>query len=143
MDEDISSNYLWYSTMKELLDNVNEMYFDLGNQSEVYELMLKIGDIWHGEDNVTKYFNSLKQLWQGPYLFSNYDWKSPEDFNHYKKIVDNDYIYKFLTGLNIEFDEVRGRIISKKPLPSINEAFSEVRREEKSQKCNDWKEKFS
>lgn len=33
-------------------------------------------------------------------------------------------------GLNIEFDEVKGRIIGRQPLPSLGEDFSEVRREE-------------
>ena len=42
MDEDISSNYLCYSMAKELWDNVNQMYSDLGNQSQVYELTLKL-----------------------------------------------------------------------------------------------------
>ncbi|XP_044478606.1 uncharacterized protein LOC123205654 isoform X2 [Mangifera indica] len=44
-------------------------------------------------------------------------------------VVDN-RIFKFLIGLNMEFDEVRGRIIGRQPLPSIGEVFSEVRREE-------------
>ena len=33
MNEDISSNYMCYSTSKELWDNVSKMYSDLGNQS--------------------------------------------------------------------------------------------------------------
>lgn len=39
-------------------------------------------------------------------------------------------IYKFLAGLNVEFDEIRGQIISRSPLPQISEVFTEVRREE-------------
>ena len=39
-------------------------------------------------------------------------------------------IYKFLIGLNVEFDEVRGGIIGRVPLPKISEVFVEVRREE-------------
>ena len=35
-----------------------------------------------------------------------------------------------MAGLNVEFDEVRGRIIGKQSLPSMGEVFSEVRREE-------------
>lgn len=45
MDEDISSNYICYHTAMELWDNINQMYSDLGNQSEVYELTLKLGEI--------------------------------------------------------------------------------------------------
>ena len=33
--EDISLNYMCYHTTKELWNNVNQMYFALGNQSQV------------------------------------------------------------------------------------------------------------
>ncbi|XP_074344455.1 uncharacterized protein LOC141683621 [Apium graveolens] len=112
MEEDISSNYMCYHTAKELWDNVNQMYSDLENQSQVYELTLKLGEIRQGEDNVTKYFNSLKRLWQDLDLYNNYEWKSPEYCNHYKKTVEDNRIFKFLIGLNVEFDE--GRITARK-----------------------------
>lgn len=130
MEEEISSNYMCYHTAKELWDNVNQMYSDLGNQSQVYELTLKLGEARQGENNVTKYFNSLKSFWQDLDLFNHYEWKSVEDFNHYRKTVEDHRIFKFLAGLNVEFDEVRGRILGRQPLPSISEVFSEVRREE-------------
>ena len=62
MNEKIDSNYMCYFTAKELWDNVSKMYFDLGNQSQVYELTLKLGEIRKGEESVTKYFSSLKLL---------------------------------------------------------------------------------
>ncbi|KAJ9689256.1 hypothetical protein PVL29_014767 [Vitis rotundifolia] len=45
-------------------------------------------------------------------------------------MVESSWIFKFLVGLNIEFDEVHGRIIGRQPLPSLGEVFSEVNREE-------------
>ena len=60
MEEDISSNYMCYSMAQELWENINQMYYDLGNQSRIFELILKIGDLHQGEDTVTKYFKSLK-----------------------------------------------------------------------------------
>ena len=45
-------------------------------------------------------------------------------------MVEFSRIFKFLAGLNVEFDEVRGRIIGRQPLPSIGEIFSEVRRDD-------------
>ena len=62
MEEDISSNYMCYPTTQELWENANQMYFDLGNQSQIFELTLKLGEIRQGEDNVSKYFNSLKRI---------------------------------------------------------------------------------
>ncbi|XP_052206376.1 uncharacterized protein LOC127810847 [Diospyros lotus] len=130
IDEDISSNYMCYPTTKELWDNVNQMYSDLSNQSQVFELTLKLGEIRQGDDSITKYFHSLKRLWQDLDLFNTYEWKSTEDCNHHKKMVEDDRIYKFLAGLNIEFDEVQGRIIGRSPLPPIGEVFAKVIREE-------------
>ncbi|KAJ0026004.1 hypothetical protein Pint_06866 [Pistacia integerrima] len=63
-------------------------------------------------------------------LFNDYEWKSKDDCNQDKKIVDLGRIFKFLAGLNVEYDEVRGRIIGRNSLPPIGEVFAEVRREE-------------
>ena len=45
MEEDISSNYMCYPTAQELWENVNQMYSDLGNQSQMFELTLKLGEM--------------------------------------------------------------------------------------------------
>ena len=63
-------------------------------------------------------------------MYNDYEWSSPDDYKHHKKLIENNRIFKFLAGLNVEYDEVRGRIIGRQPLPSIGEVFSEVRREE-------------
>lgn len=87
------------------------MYSDLENQSQIYELTLKLGEIRQDEDSVTKYFNCLKRIWQDLDLFNEYEWISPADSKHYKKMVDVSRVFKFLAGLNVDFNEVRGRIL--------------------------------
>ena len=67
-------------------------------------------------------------------MFETNDWDCPTDGTRYKKIVEKKRLYKFLLGLNKNLDEVRGRILGTKPLPNIQEAFSEVRREESRKK---------
>ncbi|QHN83700.1 uncharacterized protein DS421_20g706960 [Arachis hypogaea] len=112
MEEDISSNYMYYTTTKELWDSVKEMYSDLGS------------------DNVTKYFHTLKRVWQDLDHFNNYKWISAADAKHHQQTVKEGRIFQFLAGLNVELDEVRDRIIGRAILPSIGEVFAEVRREE-------------
>ncbi|MCI31849.1 hypothetical protein A2U01_0053061, partial [Trifolium medium] len=55
------------------------------------------------------------------YLVPSLKWNSPEDCKHYnyKKTVDVSRVFKFLAGLNIVFDEVRGRILGRNPIPQI------------------------
>lgn len=50
----------------------------------------------------------------------------------YNKIVEKERIFKFFFGLNKNLDDVRGRILKIKPLPSIREVFffPEVSRKE-------------
>lgn len=43
------------------------------------------------------------------------------------KIVENECIYKFLLGFNKNLDEVRGRVLSSRPLPSVREVVFEIR----------------
>lgn len=46
----------------------------MGNQSQIYELIIKCGEIRYEEDNVTKYFNSVERIWQDMDLFNDYEW---------------------------------------------------------------------
>ncbi|CAN1805911.1 Alpha/beta hydrolase domain-containing protein WAV2 [Linum perenne] len=66
--------------------------------------------------------------------FDDYEWESQKDAKHQRSRENTLKVYKFLSGLNDDFDEVRGRVIARKPLPSIGEAYSEVRREESRRK---------
>ncbi|KAF7811563.1 phosphatidylinositol-3-phosphatase myotubularin-1-like [Senna tora] len=57
-----------------------------------------------------------------------------QDAETYKKLVEKERIYKFLLGLNKSLDNIRGRILSVKPLPSLREVLSTVRHEESRKK---------
>ncbi|KAL5824988.1 hypothetical protein ACOSQ3_021051 [Xanthoceras sorbifolium] len=106
MEEDIAANYLGHPTAKAMWDNLSQMYSDLGNQSQIYEIELKIGETKQGTES------------------------DEADGVYFQKVLENSRVFKFLAGLNVDFDEVRGRIIGRQPLPSLNEVFAEVRREE-------------
>ncbi|KAL6318088.1 hypothetical protein AAG906_035233 [Vitis piasezkii] len=91
---------------------------------------------WHinsmNNDIVRKYLNfsvesTLHDFRQGEQHYSRLQ-------HTHKKIVEQKRLLKFFLGLNRELDDVRGRIMGIKPLPSLREAFSEVRREESRKK---------
>ncbi|CAN1146522.1 hypothetical protein LINPERHAP1_LOCUS1372 [Linum perenne] len=103
MNEEIGANYLGYSTAKELWDDVQNLYSVAGNQSQIYEL---------------KYYSTLKRVWQDLDVFNDHEWTSAADQSFYRRQVEINRIFKFLAGLNVEFDEVRGRIVGRNPLPT-------------------------
>ena len=63
-------------------------------------------------------------------LFNGFEWACAIDSAYSKKIMEKKRVFKFLTRLNKELDEVCGWILSKEPLPSIREMFVKLRREE-------------
>ncbi|KAL5857493.1 hypothetical protein ACOSQ3_004951 [Xanthoceras sorbifolium] len=130
MEEEISANYLGFSTAREMWENLKAMYSDLGNHSQIYEIHSRVREAKQGTNSVTKYFAGLKRLWQDLDMFYDHKWKNSADGIYFNQIIESSRIFTFLVGLNIEFDEVRGRIIGRQPLPSINEVFAEVRREQ-------------
>ncbi|RVW25032.1 putative mitochondrial protein [Vitis vinifera] len=84
--------YLMGEKKAPVVDDPNYAIWDAEN-SMIFELTLKLGEIRQGEDNVTKYFNSLKRIWQDLDLFNTYEWKSAEDGLHHKKTMEDNQIF--------------------------------------------------
>ncbi|RVW53418.1 hypothetical protein CK203_085002 [Vitis vinifera] len=107
MNNDIGENFLLFGTAKDIWDAAKETYSSSENTSELFQQLD---------------------------LFETHSWKCSDDAATYRQIVEQKRLFKFFLGLNRELDDVRGQIMGIKPLPSLREAFSEVRREESRKK---------
>ncbi|KAI6683001.1 hypothetical protein NL676_028914 [Syzygium grande] len=134
MTNETRENFMYYQTTKENWDAVHETYSNKNNTSAIFEIKGILHDLRQGESPVTDYFNQLMRHWQQLDMLEDMMWSCPEDSKRYKQIQDREGIYKFLLGLNQELDEARGRVLSIKPLPNVQEGFAEVRREETQRK---------
>ncbi|GAV70419.1 UBN2_3 domain-containing protein, partial [Cephalotus follicularis] len=134
MTNEMGENLMYYQTAKVIWDATRETYSNKDNMSAIFEIKGILIDLTQGEMTITDYFNALIRYWQQLDMLEDIKWHCPEDNQQYKKILEKERIYKFLLGLNKELDEVRGRILSIKLLPSVCEVFSEVRREESRRK---------
>lgn len=63
-------------------------------------------------------------------LYSDGEWKCGDDSKKFKRLQEKERVFEFLDGLNPDLDEVRGRVLSKEPLPAIREVYAYVGREE-------------
>ncbi|KAK3022402.1 hypothetical protein RJ639_047376 [Escallonia herrerae] len=134
MNLEIGQNFIFYGTAKEVWENVEETYSDNENTPELFEIKGILHNLQQGDASVTQYYNLLTRYWQQLDMFEKITWDCQLDKKKYDKIVEKERIFKLLLGLNKDLDEVRGRILGTKPLPSLREAFSEVRREESRKK---------
>lgn len=130
MDPKVSRRYLFFKTAKEVWDAARKMYSDLGNTSQKFEIQTKLKEIKQGTQTVTQYFLALQDLWQELDLYLETTPLCSACSIIHRKNLEKERVYEFLTWLTHHLDEVRGRIISRSPLPDTEEAFSEVHREE-------------
>ncbi|KAK2452382.1 putative mitochondrial protein [Trifolium repens] len=134
MTNEIGENFLLYTTANEIWNDAKEFYSSKDNTSAIFEIETMLQDLKQGDLSVTQFYNTLTRQWQQLDVFEEHKWTCTADSKKYKEIVEKKRIFKFLMGLNKNLDEVRGRILGTKPLPSIREVFSEVRREESRKK---------
>lgn len=130
MEPAIGKPFLFIPTAQGVWEAVRETYSDFEDHSQLFELNSKMWNMKQGTKDVTEYYNSLLSVWQELDLFEDEAWENPSDGLRYKKKIERGRIFLFLAGLNKDLDEVRGRILGRKPMPSLREVFAEVRREE-------------
>ncbi|EOY17116.1 Cysteine-rich RLK (RECEPTOR-like protein kinase) 8 [Theobroma cacao] len=130
MEPKIDQTYLFYKTAKEIWDMAHEMYSDLENSAQCFEVRSALRSTKQGNLSVTEYFNTLTKLWQEMDMFYETNWHCHEDSLKYKQMLEKERVFDFLHGLSKELDEVRGRLLGTKPFQNIREAYAEVRREE-------------
>lgn len=83
-----------------------------------------------GTFSVTEYLNHLKGLCQEMDIYQNIQMKCSDDASLLKRFVENDRIYDFLIGLNMEFNHVQVQILGKEDFPSLNKTVALIRAKE-------------
>ncbi|XP_073037355.1 uncharacterized protein [Primulina eburnea] len=134
MHPELSENFLLFHSAREIWEAAQETFSCRDNTAELFEIEESLHNLRQGESSVTTYFTNLTRYWQKVDILDSSSWKCPTDGETHRKIIETKRVFKFLFGLDKSLDDVRGRILSIKPLPSIREAVSEVRREESRRK---------
>ncbi|XP_050936316.1 uncharacterized protein LOC103497029 isoform X2 [Cucumis melo] len=130
MEPQIGKPLLYAATAKDLWDTTQTLYSKQQNASRLYTLRKQVHNCKQGTLDVTTYFNKLSLLWQEMDLCRETVWDTPNDSTQYANLEEADRVYDFLAGLNPKFDNVCGRILGQRPLPSLMEVCFEVRLEE-------------
>lgn len=69
---------------------------------------------------MTKYSTELTNLWQQLDFFRPIVTDYPAANAYFARVLDQDRAYKFLDGINSEFDQVRQQLTQKEPGPLQN-----------------------
>ena len=130
MTPEISDMCMFLTTAKDVWETVRQTYSKKGDSAQVYEIKVQTGLAVQGNKTVMVYANTLKNLWQELDHYRCFETKCPEDATILKNFIEQDRVFDFLVGLNVEFDQVRVQILGKDEVPSLNEVISTIRSEE-------------
>ena len=66
---------------------MKDMFSDVGNSAQLFELKSNLQDEKQGNSSVTDYYNTLTSLWQKFDMFEDIVWKCYDDAQIYKKKI--------------------------------------------------------
>nr|KYP70037.1 hypothetical protein KK1_009245 [Cajanus cajan] len=104
--------------------------FSQGDRVRIFDLQQELSTMKQGGNYVTHYFTEMTTLWEElenfrPLLECNCTVKCVCMTSRLgKDYRSKDYIMKFLSGLNDDFESVKTQILMMEPFPDINKVFS-------------------
>ncbi|RDX78022.1 hypothetical protein CR513_41764, partial [Mucuna pruriens] len=108
MTSKISRNYMLYSSVREIWENLIETYSMKKDSIACYDIESKIFNSRQRTLSLTKYYG-LKMC--------------KVNSIGYTELVETGRIFKFLHGLNSKYDPIRVQILDKEKLPSLSKSW--------------------
>ncbi|XP_078148486.1 uncharacterized protein LOC144543909 [Carex rostrata] len=133
MDPSLVSNFLPFSTAKEVWDSVRTTFFDGDDLTQFFDLKRRVNRVKQGGCSVEVYYTQLQGLWKELDVRRPNPMTSPVDIEKYNYLVQEDRVLTFLDGLDVHLNSVRATVLQLKSFPTIEQAFALVRREENRQ----------
>ena len=112
MQPELSKNYMFLSTAKDIWEMVKRTYSKVQDASVVYEIKTKIRSTRQGAMSVTEYYNKMNGFWLELDHYQDIKLMCSEDTIIITSILERDRIVEFLATLNTDFDQVRAQILS-------------------------------
>src|SRR4051812_21661494 len=129
MDPSLVGSYILYDTAAQIWSAIKQTYSQSNNYTEIFAIHQKLLTIKRGDLTVVAYINAITSEWQKLDFYYPFTISSVADNIKFKERTDRKRFYKFLDGLNPEFDQTRSQILGKSPLPKLEEAFAFVQHE--------------
>jgi hypothetical protein len=111
------------------------MYSQKGNHGQVYHLQTKADCPVQGEMSVTEFFSELNNMWEQMDFFDPLAMTCTVDALAFKNWLEKRRTFRFLAGLNSEFEQIRQSLWQRSPLPALRDTYVVVVQEESRRKA--------
>ncbi|RVW23851.1 Retrovirus-related Pol polyprotein from transposon RE1 [Vitis vinifera] len=101
--------------LNDVWDAIREAYPDVENASQIFEIKTRLWQMKQGDREATKYYTKMLGSWQDLDLSCEEEWECTGDSVRFKKKMENERVFEFLVGLNRKIDNLRSRVLSRRP----------------------------
>nr|CAN82791.1 hypothetical protein VITISV_033795 [Vitis vinifera] len=129
MSPEIMKRYLRLPTAQEIWSALSKAFYDGSDELQVFTLNQKAFTAKQNDKSLSEYYGELTELFCELDHRDKVVMKDPEDIAAYRKSIERQRVNIFLAGLGGDFEQVRGEILRKDPLPDLEECYALIRRE--------------
>ncbi|KAL3621366.1 hypothetical protein CASFOL_036278 [Castilleja foliolosa] len=129
MESDLSGQFLEYPTARELWDGILQTYRSGEDALQIYDLNIQANRLQQGEQSIEKYYQNCQAIWREIDRRDPNDMETPNDILKFNKRMQTFRLYQFLHGADLKFDSVKRDLLKETPLPTVETAYSALRRE--------------
>ena len=104
-------------------------FYDGSDELQVFTLNKKTFTAKQSGRSLSEYYGELTEIFCKLDHRDKVVMKDPEDIAAYRKSIERQRVHIFLAGLDGHFEQVRGEILRKDPLPDLEECYVVIRRE--------------
>lgn len=126
VEHSIGTQLAKYETAKEVWDHLQRL-FTQSNFAKQFQLENDIRALQQGDMSVQAFYSAMSDLWDQLALTESAELKA---FAPYIARREQQRLVQFLTALRSDFEGLRGSILHRSPLPSVDSVVSELLAEE-------------
>jgi len=123
-------SFMFIPSAKDIWNAVKEAYGKRPTASLVFDLRSRLWTVRQGNRPLSAYYLEKTTLWQELDQLKHRVWRDAEDAATHRRDLEEERLFEFLVGLNPVYEDIRGRLLGRIPLPSVPEAFALLRDEE-------------
>ncbi|KAL3642652.1 hypothetical protein CASFOL_013467 [Castilleja foliolosa] len=129
MQPDLMRQFIEYQTSRELWNGISETYRSGEDALQIYDLNIQATRLVQGEQSLERYYQACQAIWREIDRRDPNEMETANDILKYNKKIQTFRLYQFIHGADAAFDAVKRDLLKETPLPTVEMAYSALRRE--------------
>ena len=119
MSLEIMNHYSCLPTAQEIWKVLSKAFYDRSDELQVFTLNQKAFTASQSGKSLSEYYGELTKVFCELDHQDKIVMKDPDDIAVYQKSIERLWVHIFLLGLDGDFEQVRGEILRKDPVPDL------------------------